>query len=443
MMNSQNELSSKNKITVFKNNISDELYLDGINSFNTEKENINKKENTKKLILKKNKSKKNANINDQPQHQRNKQSLEGKIFNHNNSQFPSVFLKNLKIKKFKQKDKNKEIENILSSNRAFNISENENEDGKTDIFNYESNNRYEGNADDDNDNNNEEGDYQTYQTEEGFMESIEEMKISPEELYKKIIDINLDNKINIDELKLFFFNPIPNNETFVSNINIIYPDKNQNNIFNYNLEIITNNKIYYFAKIKKYFPYMKIKIYFSENYNKVNNAHFSQISSFESDLKNDNSEIFCVGKIISNMMRNNFIVYSGNKKNNYIKSLEINYAINIFGLLGVREMKVDKYVNNKVSLSLYNSKPEWDYQYNNYKMDFNGRVKQTSKKNFILVKDNKKIEKENNLQDGENNILQCGKIDDKTYALDFISPLTPFEAFCISITSLATKISCE
>lgn len=442
-MNSQNELSSKNKITVFKNNISDELYLDDINSFNTEKENINKKENTKKLILKKNKSKKNANINDQPQHQRNKQSLEGKIFNHNNSQFPSVFLKNLKIKKFKQKGKNKEIENILSSNRAFNISENENEDGKTDIFNYESNNRYDGHSDDDNDNNNEEGDYQTYQTEEGFMESIEEIKISPEELYKKIIDINLDNKINIDELKLFFFNPIPNNETLVSNINIIYPDKNQNNIFNYNLEIITNNKIYYFAKIKKYFPYMKIKIYFSENYNKVNNAHFSQISSFESDLKNDNSEIFCVGKIISNMMRNNFIVYSGNKKNNYIKSLEINYAINIFGLLGVREMKVNKYVNNKVSFSLYNSKPEWDYQYNNYKMDFNGRVKQTSKKNFILVKDNKKIEKENNLQDSENNILQCGKIDDKTYALDFISPLTPFEAFCISITSLATKISCE
>jgi hypothetical protein len=438
-MNSQNELSSKNKITVFKNNISDELYLDDINSFNTEKENIKKNQNTKKLILKKNKSKNNANINEQPQYQRNKQSLEGKIFNHNNSQFPSVFLKNLKLKKFKQKDKKKEIENILSSNRAFNISENEN--GKTDVFNYENNNRYDGNVNDDKDNEN--GDYQTYQTEEGFMENIEEMKISPEELYKKIIDINLDNKINIDELKLFFFNPIPNNETFVSNINIIYPDKNQNNIFNYNLEIITNNKIYYFAKIKKYFPFMIIKIYFSENYNKVNNAHFSQVSSFERDLKNNNSEIFCIGKIISNMMRNNFIVYSGNKKNNYIKSLEINYAINIFGLLGVREMKVDKYANNKVSLSFYNSKPEWDYQYNNYKMDFNGRVKQTSKKNFILVKDNKKIEKEDIFQDSENNILQCGKIDDKTYALDFISPLTPFEAFCISITSLSTKISCE
>ena len=147
-----------------------------------------------------NKSKKNTNLNEQPQNQGNKQNLEGKIFNHNNSQFPSVFLKNLRIKKFKQKGKNKEIENILSSNRSFNISENENEDGKTDIFNYESNNRYDDSGGDDN----VESDYQAYQTEEGFIENIEEMKITPEELYKKIIDINLDNKINNDELKLFF-----------------------------------------------------------------------------------------------------------------------------------------------------------------------------------------------------------------------------------------------
>ena len=88
-----------------------------------------------------------------------------------------------------------------------------------------------------------------------------------------------------------------------------------------------------------------------------------------------------------------FIVYSGNKKNNYIKYLEINYEINIFGLLGVNEMKVDKYVNNKVPLPLYNSKPEWDYQFNNYKMYFNGRAKLTSKKNFILVKNKKALKK--------------------------------------------------
>ena len=41
------------------------------------------------------------------------------------------------------------------------------------------------------------------------------------------------------------------------------------------------------------------------------------------------------------------------------------------------------------------------------------------------------------------NILQCGKIDDNKYALDFIYPLSTFDAFCISITSLVTKITCE
>ena len=145
------------------------------------------------------------------------------------------------------------------------------------------------------------------------------------------------------------------------------------------------------------------------------------------------------------MMRTNFIAYSGNKKNNYIKILNINYSTNFFGLLGIREMKVDKFLDNNIFFSLYNYKPEWDYQYNNYKIDFNGRVKQISKKNFILVDyinmNKSNINKNENKE--YNRILQCGKINDKTYALDYIFPLTTFEAFCISITSLVTKISCE
>ncbi len=145
------------------------------------------------------------------------------------------------------------------------------------------------------------------------------------------------------------------------------------------------------------------------------------------------------------MMRTNFVVFKGNKENNYIKNLEIKYAMNIFGLLGIREMKVDKYENDNIAFSLSHLKPEWDYQYNNYKIDFNGRVKQISKKNFILV-DYIKMNKSNinkNENKEYNRILQCGKINDKTYALDYIFPLTTFEAFCISITSLVTKISCE
>ena len=434
---SHGEVSSNNKINVYKNTVSGELELDDINNINIipELEDINIEENNEKLILSSNKSKKiTQNKNNQTQFPANKQVSTGKIFfRNNNSQYPSIYLKNLKIKRLKLKKKNEKFnQNTLSSNRALNISEKDNEDEREkNKANY---------------NNENEENYQAYRSEERFIENIDdETKIIPEKLFQKIISLNLDVKITNEELKFFFFNPIPKDETFVSNININYPGKNMNNIFNYDLEILNNNKIFYFAKIIKYFPTMEVKIYFSENYNNINNNNFSKSSSFENENNISHSELIYVGKIISNMMRTNFVVYSENKVNDYIKILEINYAINIFGLLGIREMKVNKYINNNISFSLCNSKPEFDYQYNNYIMDFNGRVKQLSKKNFILVndsniKDSNKYINENNKSI---NILQCGKIDEKTYALDFISPLSPFEAFCISITSLITKISCE
>ena len=114
----------------------------------------------------------------------------------------------------------------------------------------------------------------------------------------------------------------------------------------------------------------------------------------------------------------------------YSKILSINYSINIFGLFGVREMIVNKYENNSLLYTLKNQIPKWDNEFKVYKLNFNGRVKLTCKKNFILQKENE-------------NILQCGKIDDNSFALDFISPLSPFESFCISITSLINKKACE
>ena len=93
-------------------------------------------------------------------------------------------------------------------------------------------------------------------------------------------------------------------------------------------------------------------------------------------------------------------------------------------------MKVQKYENSQIILTFKNELPIWDNEFKFYKLNFNGRVKMICKKNFIL-KHNK------------DNILQCGKIDDNTFSLDFIFPLSPFESFCISLTSLVSKISCE
>ena len=110
--------------------------------------------------------------------------------------------------------------------------------------------------------------------------------------------------------------------------------------------------------------------------------------------------------------------------------MKIKYAINFLGLFGMRKMIV-KIIDKKKEIIFNNKIPEWDIKYQKYLLDFNQRVRLTSKRNFILEdKNNKKV-------------LQCGKIDNNIYALDYESPLNPFQAFSISITSIVNKIFCE
>jgi len=268
------------------------------------------------------------------------------------------------------------------------------------------------------------------------------------ELYDMITAYNIEQKISYDNLKLFFFNEIPEDKTLFTNINIRNSEFNNNNnnsniknintefnfsnnknedlienikTYDFDLEILRNHQKYYFGKAIRYFPYVTVKIYISDNFTRYNEISQQRVKE---------SNFFCVGKIESNIVRNEFNIYKGNDKSNYEKILNIIYNINLFGLFGVRVMTVNKYKNNKLLTSYKNELPKWDNEYKFYKLNFNGRVKLICKKNFILKKK-------------EENILQCGKIDDNSFALDFISPLSPFEAFCISITSLINKKACE
>ena len=274
--------------------------------------------------------------------------------------------------------------------------------------------------------------------------SLEQQKLEDKELieklYEKIIGYNIIGlKILYKDLYKFFFSPIPKEKTLSTNINIrnnIVKDKINSNIvenkkiseniekiktYDFDLEILRNQQIYFFAKIIKSLPSLVIKIYISDNFYKCEGV--TQKNIFESNF-------YFVGKIESNIWRTEFNIYKLNNENNYSKILSINYSINIFGLFGVREMIVNKYENNSLLYTLKNQIPKWDNEFKVYKLNFNGRVKLTCKKNFILQKENE-------------NILQCGKIDDNSFALDFISPLSPFESFCISITSLINKKACE
>ena len=255
---------------------------------------------------------------------------------------------------------------------------------------------------------------------ENKISEINDEGIDINEIFNKITGYDIFQGIKFNYVKLFFFNSLPKDKTLNTNINKIKKENNNNLDFNYNLEILRNNKIYFYAKVKKTFPSLNIKL-------------FIQVSE---------SEYLKVGKITSNVLKNNFIIYKGDSKENYQKILNVNYEFNFFGTK-VRKMTVEKIVNNNVVYVLCNDSPQWDLEYKTYKLDFNGRVKQSCKKNFILrYKDcNENKDEDGNIN--QDKILQCGKIDDFCFALDFISPLSPFEAFSISISSIVYKLSCE
>ena len=227
-------------------------------------------------------------------------------------------------------------------------------------------------------------------------------------------DISKQSKINSKLLEIFVNEEIPKNKLLISNIISrkkcffsVGNNKISKNNFDYCMEITNSNIKCLYAlvieKIKKY----KIKIYILYK----NNVKY-------------------IGKIESNFLRNNYILYLGNDKKNYKSNLKIHYDLNFLGLFGLRNMKIN-IVDNKINF--FNKKPIWSQEYNNYILNFfNNRVQVEDKKNFILE----------NIEN-KNVFLQCGKINENLFALDFMQPFTPIQAFSISITSLLSKIPCE
>ncbi len=138
----------------------------------------------------------------------------------------------------------------------------------------------------------------------------------------------------------------------------------------------------------------------------------------------------------------------------------IEYESNFLGMKGPRKLKakiprakhVEDYDLYKLTeeeclnnfeppavINLRNKQPRWNERLKSYALNFGGRVKQASIKNFILM-DNEYNE---NQEDKAPNLIVFGKIDENTFALEFRHPLNLFQAFGIAMSEFDFKLKCE
>ena len=85
-------------------------------------------------------------------------------------------------------------------------------------------------------------------------------------------------------------------------------------------------------------------------------------------------------------------------------------------------------------------KPTWNEELCAWTLNFNGRVKQASKKNFLIVAENGNDSMEDEFGD-QKIFLRFGKMSKQRFTLDFRYPLAPMVALAVCCTTFAKKLA--
>ncbi|CAI9760507.1 unnamed protein product [Fraxinus pennsylvanica] len=91
---------------------------------------------------------------------------------------------------------------------------------------------------------------------------------------------------------------------------------------------------------------------------------------------------------------------------------------------------------------LKNKAPRWHEHLECWCLNFHGRVTVASVKNFQLVATIDQSQPSGK-GDEETVLLQFGKVGGDTFTMDYMQPLSAFQAFAICLTSFGTKLACE
>jgi tubby-related protein 1 len=154
------------------------------------------------------------------------------------------------------------------------------------------------------------------------------------------------------------------------------------------------------------------------------------------------------------VLNSNFLGIEFELTSNGKAFIGIKYELNVLGIKGPRRMKiylpsnhegikinknenVIKMFEANKEVNVYKNKmPIWSESNIIYKehqshiLDFKGRVRRMSVKNFQIM-------------DDDNLILQFGRSDEDSYIMDFRYPFTPIQAFAISLSSIDKKYGCQ
>ena len=193
-----------------------------------------------------------------------------------------------------------------------------------------------------------------------------------------------------------------------------------------------------------------------------------KICMSENDLTRDGENY--LGKLRSNFMGTEFQIFdNGHNPKDEPEFADqevrnelgaVTYAANVWGSRGPRKMQaalpaVDAHnrmvlidpatstgdeILNKIknrncrdAVYLINNPPRWNEQVGAYVLNFNGRVTMASVKNFQLV----------DPEERSTVVLQFGRVGKDEFTMDFHHPITPFQAFAVTLSSFDSKIACD
>jgi len=116
--------------------------------------------------------------------------------------------------------------------------------------------------------------------------------------------------------------------------------------------------------------------------------------------------------------------------------------LNIIQKLSVK--KGDEYqaveLEEEEDLLIFDTKkPSWSEELQAWTLNFNGRVKMASKKNFLLVPEAKNESMDEEFG-AETVCLRFGKVEKDRFSLDFRHPISPIQAMAICLSSFSTKL---